>query len=521
MLLRLFTLLLLATSFLSAQDLANYPSPHEPAFNGYFLNSDNRPVLSGRVINMPPDLKRDSLIMYAAVTILRDDQEQLYLTPAADGTFSVVLPGSHPIQEIWFGFGDHFYGTAFLRDELSIEFDYAALAATQNNQWVHPGVTFGGADKTLATFRALQVEAKLKNTHNYMDVSMNRSMETPDKHMAMDSVLRALRDMDNKVLADAPDDVAEILKNNRTTEFFGRLCVVYWNDEMSDGLLQAYRMHRPVVVSNSTRDFYQYFTVGIKAAGGRKTRASMEGKTGPADWARPSLNYFLKYVDENFSPARADLLKLYYQEKDPLVRAAYTQKALASMTTPWAKQRLQARFDIDEVATSKLRESLNRRVDILEAKDLGKAYGSLPFGADLYVVGNEVTGEDLLDKLRGAFAGKALYLDFWATWCAPCLGEMPHSAKLHGEAKGLPLEFIYLCTDSGGSEEKWRNIIASKQVGGTHVYIPNKAHNKLLKLFEGRGFPTYVLLRADGTNKLDVKRPSGLNRKELERLLNR
>jgi hypothetical protein len=96
---------------------------------------------------------------------------------------------------------------------------------------------------------------------------------------------------------------------------------------------------------------------------------------------------------------------------------------------------------------------------------------------------------------------------------------MPHSAKLDGAAEGLPLELVYLRTDSGGSEERWRSSIASHQVGGTHIYVPKKAHSELMKLFNGRCFLTYVLLQADGTGKLDVARPWGLNRQTLEALL--
>ena len=93
---------------------------------------------------------------------------------------------------------------------------------------------------------------------------------------------------------------------------------------------------------------------------------------------------------------------------------------------------------------------------------------------------------------------------------------MPHSAKLDGAAEGLPLELVYLRTDS---EERWRSSIASHQVGGTHIYVPKKAHSELMKLFNGRYFLTYVLLQADGTGKLDVARPWGLNRQTLEALL--
>jgi thiol-disulfide isomerase/thioredoxin len=516
---RFLVLLLFATSLVTAQSLEELPSPHETAFNDYFQDLDNRPVLRGKVINMPAGLKRDSLINYTIVTLRRNGQEELYLSPEEDGSFSVTLPYSNPIQEVWFRLGNHFNGTVFLRRDLSIEFDYAALSATKNNNWVHPGVTYGGEGAALATYRAKQVVARFKNTHDYSDITMNQVMDIQAKQTAMDSILQAFREMDSLLLAGAPYEVSAILKNQRTTEFFGYLSTIYWGDEIPHVFLQAYLAKRPLVASNSTSRFYGHLAIGISAAGYPKIRAKLPGKAGPAELARSSADYFLAHLEEDYKPARADLLKLYYAETDPIFRADFMESALAGMTTPWAKQQLQLMYGREVEETAKLKESLESEVETIDEKHLGEAFSSLPFGANLYIVGNDVSGEALLNKLRGAFAGKALYLDFWATWCAPCLGEMPHSAKLHDEAEGLPVEFIYLCTDSGGSEEKWSNIVAKHHVGGTHIYVPEKAHSELMKIFKERGFPTYVLLQADGTSKRGVDRPSGLSREKLKALL--
>jgi peroxiredoxin len=38
--------------------------------------------------------------------------------------------------------------------------------------------------------------------------------------------------------------------------------------------------------------------------------------------------------------------------------------------------------------------------------------------------------------------GKAVFLNFWATWCVPCREEMPTMEKLHGEFKGQGLEVV-------------------------------------------------------------------------------
>ena len=46
-----------------------------------------------------------------------------------------------------------------------------------------------------------------------------------------------------------------------------------------------------------------------------------------------------------------------------------------------------------------------------------------------------------------AFRGKVVLLDFWATWCAPCLEEMPRLVELQGKYKATGLQIIGISMD--------------------------------------------------------------------------
>lgn len=50
--------------------------------------------------------------------------------------------------------------------------------------------------------------------------------------------------------------------------------------------------------------------------------------------------------------------------------------------------------------------------------------------------------------------GKVVFLNFWATWCAPCRQEFPELEKMAEELKGLPLEMVAVSGDDGWEDVK-------------------------------------------------------------------
>lgn len=49
-----------------------------------------------------------------------------------------------------------------------------------------------------------------------------------------------------------------------------------------------------------------------------------------------------------------------------------------------------------------------------------------------------------------AFRGRALVVNFWATWCAPCVAEMPALDRLVAQVKDAGIEVLALSNDRGG-----------------------------------------------------------------------
>ncbi len=109
----------------------------------------------------------------------------------------------------------------------------------------------------------------------------------------------------------------------------------------------------------------------------------------------------------------------------------------------------------------------------------------------------------LFNKLH-EFEGKVLYLDFWASWCSPCMISLPHTKKIQEKYLNAPFEVIYVnVRDNIGSFE----MTAKKlDLTGTLIYLDKDESIEILDFLKAEGIPHYVLIDKDGVI-IDRKAP--------------
>ena len=96
-------------------------------------------------------------------------------------------------------------------------------------------------------------------------------------------------------------------------------------------------------------------------------------------------------------------------------------------------------------------------------------------------------------KTLADYRGKVVLLNFWASWCPPCLREMPSMERLRLKMEGRPLEIVALASAESSDDAK---IFLSKMKLGFPILLdPDGSNTKRWKVF---ALPTSFLLDAKG-----------------------
>lgn len=107
------------------------------------------------------------------------------------------------------------------------------------------------------------------------------------------------------------------------------------------------------------------------------------------------------------------------------------------------------------------------------------------------VQGNPIRFRDIIGK------GKVVYLDVWATWCGPCVGEIPFMEKLVKHYAGNPkITFISISLDD--KVDRWKKKLEADKPSWKQFIIPDALNSTLCKEYDIPGIPRFMLFDEEG-----------------------
>jgi thiol-disulfide isomerase/thioredoxin len=126
------------------------------------------------------------------------------------------------------------------------------------------------------------------------------------------------------------------------------------------------------------------------------------------------------------------------------------------------------------------------------------------------------------DNLIKELEGKVVYVDVWASWCAPCRKEISHSKKIIKKYENKNLVVIFLSID--GDYKKWEKASTKENIKDYKYNIGfiNMPNSEKLKNLRIRSIPHYLIFNKKGDLvNIDAPNPSEKDKlyRELDKYL--
>jgi len=190
-------------------------------------------------------------------------------------------------------------------------------------------------------------------------------------------------------------------------------------------------------------------------------------------------------------PAIEDFAKRF--PKDERVAALMFQAA-SSASDKAKKADLLARIQNDYPESSVSKKLVERASQKSIPEDITEMIG-MPFHLEF---NDAIKGQPVSIQ---ALKGKVVVIDFWATWCPPCVAEIPNMKKIYAEYKDKGVEFIGVSLDQSkaqGGLDKLKAFVAKNEMGWPQYYQGNFWQSEFSSSWHINSIPCVFLVDAQG-----------------------
>jgi thiol-disulfide isomerase/thioredoxin len=114
-------------------------------------------------------------------------------------------------------------------------------------------------------------------------------------------------------------------------------------------------------------------------------------------------------------------------------------------------------------------------------------------GKEMAIAGKTVSGKEFdLKNLKG----KVVLVDFWATWCAPCIAELPNMENAYKKYQAQGFDIVGISLDRPGDDEKLAKFIEARKMPWPSINIADS--RPLAVTYKVNSIPFPVLVDREG-----------------------